>query len=128
MIEVLIFDGYGVSGIPLSVAQEFPKDVIVAMSENTLRSCRTGKIVEFLKSVPITDLEAEKMKKYIKEKGFARVSEDRFYFWDVPYLISCKIEKVDNSIPWTLNDYDGAESIKYLEPIKVDDELNYWKI
>lgn len=127
MIEVLIFDSYGASGIPLSVIREFPEDIKNEMSKNTLRSCRTGKIVEFLKSIPIADMEAERMKEYVKEKGFVRAEEDRFYFKGESYLICCKIEKVDNSIPWTLNDYDGAESIKYLEFTKVDEKLNYWK-
>lgn len=38
------------------------------------------------------------------------------------------IEKVDASKPWTIDNYDGAEYIRYLVVEVVDPELNYCKL
>ena len=39
-----------------------------------------------------------------------------------------KIEEVDVTRPWTIDDYDSAEYIKYLDDRKcLDKELNYWE-
>ena len=42
--------------------------------------------------------------------------------YDYEYL---KVIEVDTSIPWTIQEYDGAEYIKTLEYEVIDEELNY---
>ncbi|PFP65318.1 hypothetical protein COK00_12015 [Bacillus cereus] len=36
-----------------------------------------------------------------------------------------KVTKVDTSRPWMINDYDGSESIKYVDYKVVNKQLNY---
>ena len=39
-----------------------------------------------------------------------------------------KIEEVDVTRPWTIEEYDSCEYIKYLDERKcIDEELNYWE-
>ena len=46
----------------------------------------------------------------------------------VPFISFC-IEEVDISRPWCIEEYDGAEGIKYLDAYKcVDKELNYFEL
>lgn len=43
-------------------------------------------------------------------------------------VVSFTIQEVDTSRPWTIEEYDGAEYIKYLDGYElVDSECNYYK-
>lgn len=54
---------------------------------------------------------------HAKVHGVALLSE-----YDYEYLT---VVKVDTSIPWSIEEYDGAEYIKTLEYEVIDEALNY---
>ena len=51
-----------------------------------------------------------------------------YYLWDdKTKCIGCiTVETVDTDKMWTIGEYDGAESVKYLEPKVIEEEYNYY--
>lgn len=120
MIEVLIFPGYGGANIPKEVT-EIIKDI-------PFPQCRTGDVIDYLKGLPIAtgDLQGELDK--LEEGEILRLSEDRFAFGGSLYSSSAKIVNVDNSKPWRISEYDGAEAVEYLNFRIIDRDMNYCEI
>lgn len=119
-IKVLIFSGFGSSG--------YPKHISEQIKETNFPESRCGSIIEILELYPDKSNIDNLQEKYNSlQIGEVLRNKNKFYFGKKPYNISCSIVEVDTSKRWTIDEYDGAEGIKYLEPICVSKELNYWK-
>ena len=119
-IKIVIFGGFGASG--------FPKHIAKQIKEKEFPQNRCGSIIDILEKYPSLEEVKELKAKYEKLKVDEVLrAGNRFYFGAKPYNISCTIEEVDTSRPWTFGEYDGAEGIEYLDFKCVSKELNYWK-
>lgn len=118
-IEVLLFTNYGTSSIPedlLQAAEENPEGVI---------RNRTGAVISKLKEIRyeiegLTGFTEETLKKLILEKGIIYSKQDHLYFYmkeGDTHFTQMKIEQVNTNRKWILHEYDGAESIQYIEDI-----------
>lgn len=118
-IEVLLFTNYGTSSIPedlLQAAEENPEGVI---------RNRTGAVISKLKEIRyeiegLTGFTEETLKKLILEKGIIYSKQDHLYFYmkeGDTHFTQMKIEQVNTNRKWILHEYDGAESIQYIEVI-----------
>ena len=68
--------------------------------------------------------------KILKVKTLYDSNEDYVYWIYTKEHGVCvfKIEEVDTTRQWTIDEYDGAEGILYLDERKcLDEELNYWE-
>lgn len=129
MMDVLIFPGYGIGHYPSFLFDN--KDEIPMFPKN-----RTGKIIEKIRNaaVLIDYTTTKDLIEYLKNHKNAIVQskdqDDMFYAWNeaVHWLETMEIISVDNSTPWTIDEYDGSECICYPK-IKIKDEnMNYCEI
>lgn len=134
-IKVLVFSGYG--GDP---STEKMKEIM--KKQNGVRS-RVGDIVDYIEKTcvlwdslgGITQVKAatKENPNLIVDSGQVIIDDvlgKRYYVWDKKYasLSNFSILEVDSSRPWTIEEYDGAEYVAYLDEKKMyDEELNYWK-
>ena len=102
----------------------FPKHIQKQITEEPSIHTRCGSVIGILESYPV---EGDAGISKLKKGEVVRRNNNTFYFGGEWYPILCTIEEVDTSRKWTIDEYDGAESIKYLEPVLVSEELNYWK-
>jgi hypothetical protein len=68
------------------------------------------------------------------DKEIVKFVEDHYYDNECEVSLIGKedyqyvsVDEVDTSIPWTINEYDGAEYVKYIKYSVIDKELNYCK-
>ena len=135
IVKVLICTGYGPN--PLT-----PKMLEIANKYEGVRT-RIGEIVKYVEktAVPWEEFESlEAIGKAAKENHDLIVDagewqldglKGRNYYTygdRLSNLSQFSIIEVDISRPWAIEEYDGSESIMYLDEKKLQDaELNYWK-
>ena len=129
-MKVLLFSGYG--GYACTKAM-----LDIMKKHNNIRS-RFGEIVEYVENncVDYNRYDYEEAYKAMKNNKDLIVryvlgnNECRYSVWDnnINNPACFSIVDVDTTRPWTIEEYDGAEYIKYLDERKlVDEELNYWE-
>lgn len=127
-MKILLFTGY--SGCA------YTADMLKIMKKyNGIRG-RIGEIVEYVENNCVEYYAADYVKASDAMKNnkdlivkYKMPLEDQYAVWDAnmhhPAFFS--IVDVDTSRPWTIEEYDGAESVRYLDERKcIDEELNYW--
>ena len=128
MINVLIFNGYGMHCMPKKVRQllinenlSFPYNRII--SDEKLEEIRekAGPCLDNSRDVNFF----EQCKN--SENGIIRFSIDQFYFCDYNTNTLCPfmIGEVDTSRPWTIENYDGGEYVQYLDYVVLHEDINY---
>jgi len=132
-MKILLFTGYG--GYAAT-----PQMKKILNKYKGIRS-RVGEIVDYVENNHILYhssyfIEAEKELKnnrelIVKFEDIQRYENRQSYsVYDANLygLSSFSIEEVDTTRPWTIEEYDGAEYIEYLDEHKlVDEELNYYE-
>lgn len=129
MIDVLIFPGYGIGRYPdflFNKKEEIPKfpknrvgDVVRKIRDAAvcIDYSNTKTLINFLKT---------------NKEAVVRSNDDKnmFYTWNksVHWLEILQIVSVDNSCPWTIDEYDGAESIYYPKLNILDEKLNFCEV
>lgn len=102
--------------------------------------CRTGEIIDYIEDNCMhcesgnydlirANLVRDK-EKILKVKTIYNSDLDYVYWIYTELYGVCvfKIVEVDTSRPWTIEEYDSCEYIKYLDERKcLDEELNYWE-
>lgn len=108
------------------------------MKKYTGIRCRVREVIEYIEnnSLMFFCFDDESMKT-AKEKMdsdneiiiTSKNCQGKYYYkTDYSYITSFSIVDVDTTRPWTIEEYDCAEYIKYLDENKlVDEELNYWE-
>ena len=131
MRKVLISTCYG--------GAEYTPEMQKIMQKSTGVRRRVGEVVEYVESVakecPKPDMVQDMLKD--DETILEVVRTDK----KCTYCIKCSNEEsilygnivsfcivnVDDTRPWTIENYDGYEGVKYLDKRKLEDEeLNYW--
>ncbi|WP_373262204.1 hypothetical protein [Hungatella hathewayi] len=130
IIEVLIYTSYGLSCLPSCVSTAVDEN-----PEGPLRE-RTGKVIERIRkfAIKIETLEGIDEKKLIrimKENGIVYIKPLDCYFYlmdndPLEHIKRLSIEQVDISRPWIISEYDGSESIRYLEVM--DEFVNFHRL
>lgn len=103
-IKVVLSKTYG----PDDTGEDFA-DVISGIS---FPKCRTGKIVDYLK----THGEFQ-IRDTINDADLYKYNHSLY-----------AIQEVDTSRPWTIASYDGREYIQYLDYDVVDESMNYCEL
>ena len=126
-MKVIIFNGYGFVPVSDKIAEfmnksSFPlnrtdKKLIKYIEENSKKVNMSTPSFSIVKEL-----------KQSKEK-LIKVDKDQYYCYSNIKEVPCaiRIVEVDISRPWTIEDYDGAEYIQYLDYIIENKEINYCK-
>ena len=87
-------------------------DIIKYIEDNTIICKDTNNIMDLCESNP---------------NKFIHVQGEYYLGWDKKYDISVlfKIQEVDITRPWTIQEYDGSEYIQYLDYNIVNTDMNY---
>lgn len=99
---------------------------------------RTGEIIKYIENNCVecegSDYDSVranlgKDKEKILKVKITYTSDYIYWIYTEKYGVAVfKIEEVDISRPWTIDEYDNCEYIKYLDERKcLDEELNYWE-
>lgn len=129
-MKILVFNGYGPNNVTPKMKE--------IMDKNEGIKSRTGEIIHFIEehAVKCSEEDYVKMQKQMKKdpemivcyRSTEKVASYQIASSEVPYFCNFAIIDVDTSRPWTIDTYDGAENIKYLdERTLVDEELNYYE-
>lgn len=98
---------------------------IVDYVENNHILCHSSKHIEVEKELKNN---SELIIKYEDIQRFKGCQIYKVYSTDVYGTSSFSIVEVDTTRPWTIEEYDGAEYIQYLDENKlIDKELNYYE-
>ena len=128
MEKAIIFSNYGLDGITPEMQEIMKKHF-------GIRS-RMGEIIEYVENHAVMAdefLSEVELLRYLKNDPNAIVCrrpgkeyQVQRQDWIMPSTFS--IIEIDTSRPWTIDEYDGAESVKYLDEIDlVDEDLNYYE-
>lgn len=132
MIKVLISTSYGVPA--------FTPEMQKIMEKSKGIRKRTGEIVDYVETHAADCTDTNKIHEYLKsENDIVRI---RHINGNPIYVVKDSDEKsithgmlsffniaeIDESRPWTITVYDGAEGVKYLDNrALIDEEMNYWE-
>lgn len=129
-MRFLLFTGYGLSDVPECLKSILRKS---KFPEN-----RTGEIIDYLDKNAVhleasTSEDVYKLKGYLKKnpekiaKLKLNYKKDLYAYYDkqLKDTNTFSVVDVDISIPWTIDEYDGAEGIQYLNLKIINKELNY---
>lgn len=119
LIELLLFTNYGSSSIPdelMEAAKENPESMI---------RHRSGAVVKKLKEIAyeidgLDGMTEAKLKSLIIKNGVIHAKKEGIYLYMKKgdgYFTTMGIVQVDTGRKWILHDYDGAESILYVEDV-----------
>lgn len=127
-MKVLLFTGFG--------SCTKTSEMIKIMNESKFPFNRVGKIVEFIEKTAIdkTGEDIFKTKEWLNEdlERIAACKEGNQVFYLIGngdgQVSNLSIMNVDISRPWTIEEYDGSEYVKYLDGYSVVKELNYYNV
>ena len=127
-MKILIFSGFGSCTLTPTMKQ--------IMNSNKFPFNRVGKIVEYIEKTAVnkTGCDRDELKKwlYSNKENIAYCEEfnEKIYLVQSDYCDwdTFSIRQVDISRPWTIEEYDGSEYIKYLDEYVAVKELNYYNI
>ena len=124
-MKILLFTGYGGWA-----ATPHMKEIL--NKHKGIRG-RVGEIIDYVENNHVIYdasqyFEAQKELKNNKEL-IIKINNDYIVWNETIYSTApFSIEDVDTTRPWTIEEYDGAEYIEYLDEHKLaDEELNYYK-
>lgn len=135
-MKVLLFTGYGGWD-----ATPQMKKILNKYEEKGIRG-RIGEIVDYVENNHVvypTICKLPEMEKEFKNNKelivkFEDIQKNGYQKYtvynDIGYsgTVTFSIVEVDTTRPWTIEEYDGAEYIQYLDENKlVDEELNYYE-
>lgn len=126
--EIVIFTNYGMSLLPRYIRKEQYKN-----PENLSLRDRRGAVVDKLKEVAIKYdnmnlLSQEEFEELLSAGKVIYFKDLDTYFYHINRcIIQAMIVKVDTTKYWTIKEYDGAESIQYVDFNVIDPEIGYVK-
>ena len=127
--KVLIFSSFGLN----SCTPEMEK----ILNKKRCPQNRVGEIIDYLEHKAVfMENDFDKIQDYLKKdkNNLVKIEDkgrDIYIIWDdnVHWTSSFTIKEVDISRPWTIEDYDGAERIHYLDDFElIDSQLNYYRL
>lgn len=129
-IEIVISKSFGVYEVPKQIKEKLQvKDGI----EYRIALAKEFKSIEDYK-VLHADLTKDEMIKRLKndilQSNIIARLDNNIYFKSSYFnntIAHLSIVTVDTTIPWKINDYDGAESIKYLDLKLVNEKYNLYE-
>ena len=123
LVNILIFSGFGantysVDMLAINKKYEFP------ISRRELAAFVQKTAIQM-----ISGTSSESLEKFLKEnpETIINIGDSKYFIYNknLKYISSLEIVEVDISRPWTIEEYDGAEYIKYLDYEITNKELNY---
>ena len=123
LVNILKFSGFGantcsVDMLAINKKYEFP------ISRRELATFVQKTAVQM-----ISGTSSEYLEKFLKEnpETIVNIGDSKYFIYNknLKYISSLEIVEVDISRPWTIEEYDGAEYIKYLDYEITNKELNY---
>lgn len=125
-MKVLLFTDFGTNYLS--------PEMIKILGKNPFPINRTGKIIEFVEQIAVPlDKTEGLIPQIFKEKSNTIIKiEDQGTSQDI-YIIKSDsdrfsrfaIQEVDTTRPWTIENYDGAEYIQYLDYNIINSDINY---
>ena len=134
-MKIAIFSGYGGFYIPSFIENDKRYKIIPNKQENEAK--RRKIMADIIEELPYTHKELNQdvfseftsrknKKEYLKTESDPNVIYVKNIKNTPIYSIEITLEEVDSSIPWKIDEYDGAEGIEYWnEPKIIDKELGY---
>lgn len=132
-IKVLLFTGYGANTVTPAMKE-------IMLKYKGIKMCTCNELIEYVENSCVVYEDYNKIKydeftklirsNYEKIVTF-KTNPNVYYVYDREnhYVSIFSIIEVDTTRPWTIEEYDGSESIKYLDDmVCVDKELNYWSV
>ena len=99
------------------------------LSQKTFPENRTGDIIKYIEDNTSVCKDTNNIKDFCKNNpnNFIHVQGDYYVSWDEIYKTTAlfKIQDVDITRPWTIQEYDGSEYIQYLDYNIVNTDMNY---
>lgn len=126
--EIIIFVNYGIGVLP----EKIRKEEIKNPRKMPLKD-RRGAVVEKLKKSAMSydnmSLLSQEEFDSLMDTGKIIYFKDRdLYYYKIDgFIKEAKIVKVDTARYWTIEEYDGSESIKYIDFKILDQEIGYVK-
>ena len=129
-IEIVISKSFGIYEVPKQIKEKLQvKDGI----EYRIALAKEFKSIEDYR-VLYADLTEDEMIKRLKndilQSNIIARLDNNIYFKSSHFnntIAHLSIVTVDTTIPWKINDYDGAESIKYLDLKLVNEKYNLYE-
>lgn len=121
-MKVVLFQSYGINQGNTKIAEY--------LNSKPFPENRIGDIVDFIESTSRElppDTFVNELSSLDKDEIF-RLQDNIYLYFDFDSRVhGLTIVDVDINKPWTIDDYDGSERIKYFEPIKLcNEEMNYY--
>lgn len=121
-MKVVLFQSYGINQGNTKIAEY--------LNSKPFPENRIGDIVDFIESTSQElppDTFVNELSSLDKDEIF-RLQDNIYLYFDFDSRVhGLTIVDVDINKPWTIDDYDGSERIKYFEPIKLcNKEMNYY--
>lgn len=99
------------------------------LNQKTFPVNRTGNIIKYIENNTIACRDTNNIMDLCKNNPnkFIHVQGDYYVSWDCIYetMALFKIQDVDITRPWTIQEYDGSEYIQYLDYNIVNTNMNY---
>ena len=99
------------------------------LSQKIFPENRTGDIIKYIEDNIIVCKDTNNIIELIKNNpnNFIHIQGDYYASWDKIYktIALFKIQEVDITRPWTIQEYDGSEYIQYLDYNIVNTDMNY---
>ena len=130
-IKVLLFTSYGANTVTPAMGNFMKryKGMLCRINTELIEYIENNSVVY----EDINHIEYDKFMKLISDDSETIVTfknhPNIYYVYnkECNYVSNFSIVEVDTTRPWTIEEYDGAEGIKYLDDmVCVDKELNYW--
>ena len=125
LVKILLFSGFG--------ANTFSKEMI-KINEMYSFPVSRKELANFVEKTAIhksSSVGSEALEDFLKDnfECIVCIDNSKYFIYNkkLKYISSLEIVEVDTSRPWTIEEYDGAEYIKYLDYEILDKELNYGK-
>ena len=113
-MKVLLLSSYG-GRVPRLIKSFYKRNDV---------SWRVGDVVSFVEVNAINNMGMNPKNIRTKVVAYDDPDGSKSYLFNDDNIV-CKIVDVDTSRPWTIETYDGAEYIQYLDYNVVNKELNY---
>lgn len=126
-MKIVIFNSHGPSG--------FPEHILKQIQETNFPQSRCGSVIDILENIPKQDtgtcpVAFRNRLENLKSDEVLRLG-NKFIFGNECRShnnITCEIVEVDVNKKWTIDMYDGAEHIEYIDNyVCISGKLNYWE-
>lgn len=129
-IEIVISKSFGVYEVPKQIKEKLQAKTDIEYRIALAKELKSIEDYRVLHADLTEDEMIKRLKNDILQSNIIARLDNNIYFKSSYFnntIAHLSIVTVDTTIPWKINDYDGAESIKYLDLKLVNEKYNLYE-